>query len=109
MSGRLVRTLPWTLVALAVALLLTAEIMASVTGTREAFGFSVFIWAIGLVFGTTGSLIATRQRGNPIGWLFLVASVSAGLAALSGTYADYYVAEGQGPPSLGEAAAVYGE
>ena len=109
MSGRLVRALPWTLVVLAVGLLVTAEILASVTGTREAFGFSVFIWAIALVFGATGSLIASRQRANPIGWLFVVASISAGLAALSGTYADYYVADGQGPPSLGEAAAVYGE
>ena len=109
MSGRLVRALPWTLVALAVTLLMTAEILAAVTGTGEAFGFSVFLWAIALVFGTTGSLIASRQRNNPIGWLFLVASVSAGLAALSGSYADYYVAEGAGPPWLGEAAAVYGD
>ena len=103
------QALPWTLVALAVALLATAEIMATVTRTREAFGFSVFIWAIALVFGATGGLIASRHPRNPIGWLFLVASVSAGLAATSGTYADYYVAEGQGPSSLGEAAAVYGE
>jgi hypothetical protein len=109
MSTRVVRALPWALVALAVALLLAAEILAGVTATREAFGFSVFIWAIALVFGATGSLIATRQPGNPIGWLFLVASVSAGVSSLSGAYADYYVAERQGPPALGEAAAVYGD
>ena len=107
MSGRFVRAVPWTLIALAVALLLTAEILALVTGRRDGFGFNLFIWAIALVFGATGSLIASRQRDNPIGWLFLAAAVSAGLAALSGTYAEYYVAEGTGPPLLGDAAAVY--
>jgi len=113
MSGRLVRALPWTLVALAVALILTAEILALVSESNDArndpFGFNVFIWAIALVFGATGSLIAARQRGNPIGWLFLVAAVSAGLASLSGTYADFYVAERTGPPLLGKMAATYGD
>jgi hypothetical protein len=109
MSGRLVRALPWTLVALSVVLLTAAEILAVVDGMSDGFGFNVFIWAIALVFGATGGLIATRHPRNPIGWLFLVAAVSAGLAALSGTYADYYVAEGPGPQALGEAAAVYGD
>ena len=113
MNGRLARVLPWTLVALAVAFLMAAEILAFGTGanvaSNDALGFNLFIWAIALVFGATGGLIATRQPGNPIGWLFLVASLSAGLASLSGTYADYYVAERKGPPLLGETAATYGD
>ena len=110
MSGRVVRLLPWLLVALAAALLGTAEILAAVSGTsRDAFSANIFIWAIALVFGATGGLIASRQPRNPIGWLFLVAAVSAGVASLSGTYADYYIATGKRPTLLGDAAAVYGD
>lgn len=108
MTERVVRALPWVLVTLAVALLVSANALALGSGVPVR-GLSVFIWAIALVFGATGSLIALRQPGNPIGWLFLVASVSAGLAALAGSYAEYYVAARQGPALLGEAAALYGE
>ena len=109
MSGRFVRALPWILVLLAVVILATAEILAYSTGRAYGFGLSTFIWGIGLVFGSTGGLIATRQPHNQIGWIFLVGAVSAGLASLSGAYADYYVAERKGPPLLGEAAAAYGD
>ena len=109
MSGRFIRVLPWILVALSVALLTAAEVLAVLAGTSVGFGFNVFIWAIALVFGATGSLVASRQHQNPIGWLFLVGAVSAGLASLSGTYADYYLADRKGPQLLGEAAAIYGD
>ncbi len=110
MRRRLVRALPWALVALAVALLAIAEIIALTSGTdADDIRLDLFIWALALVFGATGSLIASRQPANPIGWLFLVASVSTGLASLSGSYADYWVATRRGPTLLGEASAVYGE
>ncbi len=109
MSRPFVRALPWMLVILAVVILATAEVLSFTTGRTDGLGLSTFIWAIGLVFGSTGGLIAPRQPRNPIGWIFLVGAVSAGLASLSGAYADYYVAERNGPPLLGEAAAAYGD
>jgi hypothetical protein len=108
MSGRLVRALPWTLVALTIALLVSSDVLAVATGTG-GIGSDLFIWGIAVVFGATGSLIAARHPDNPIGWLFLVASVSAGIGNLSGAYAQYYVATRNGPALLGEAAAEYGE
>jgi hypothetical protein len=109
MSGRLVRTLPWALVALALVLLMASDVLALSSGSGDVFGSDLFIWAIAVVFGATGSLIASRHPGNPIGWLFLVASVSAGVGNLAGAYAEYYVASRNGPALLGEAAAEYGE
>ena len=109
MRGRLVRSLPWVLIVLAAALMVASDALALATGTGDGFGSDLFIWAIAVVFGATGSLIASRHPANPIGWLFLVASVSAGLGNLSAGYAQYYVATRNGPALLGEAAAEYGE
>ncbi|MFL6106345.1 MAG: hypothetical protein ACJ72L_05230 [Marmoricola sp.] len=109
MSARLVRVLPWGLLAGAAALTITAEVAALATGIGGNIGNGVFIWAITLVFGLTGALIAARHPQNPIGWLFLTAAVAAGLGSLSGSYADIYVAQRQGPQLLGRVAAQYGE
>jgi hypothetical protein len=65
--------------------------------------------AIAVVFGTTGAMIASRHPRNPIGWLFLVASVSAGVGNIAGSYAEYYIATGNGSRALAGAAAQYGE
>ncbi|HWJ09415.1 MAG TPA: hypothetical protein VNS46_08570, partial [Nocardioides sp.] len=102
------RALPWLLVVTAVVLLAAAEVLSAAGGP----GFessSLFIWAIAVVFGITGTLIARRQPANPIGWIFLAATVSAGVGALSGTYADYHVQTGDGSELLARIAAQYGE
>ena len=108
MSARLVRTLPWMLAALALALMICADAIALASGTGDGFGGEFFIWGIAVVFGGAGWLIASRHAGNPIGWIFLVASISAGLGNLSGAYAQYYVDTGHGPATAGELAALYG-
>ncbi|MFL6024390.1 MAG: hypothetical protein ACJ72O_13710 [Marmoricola sp.] len=109
MSARLVRALPWLLVALSLALGATAETVTLAAGISKSLGGSAFIWAITIVFGATGSLIASRHPQNPIGWLFLAASVAAGLGSLAGTWAEVYVENGTGPELLGRIAAQYGE
>jgi signal transduction histidine kinase len=109
MTARWVRVLPWALVLLAVVLLAAATTLSYATGTAERGLWPMFMWAISAVFGITGALIASRQPRNPIGWLFLVAAVSAGVATVSGAYAEYYVASREGPDWLGAAAAVYGD
>jgi hypothetical protein len=109
MSTRLVRVLPTVLIVLAAALMVGADALAVGTGTFTDVGSDAFIWGIAVVFGATGWVGASRHRHNPIGWLFLTASVSAGLGNLSGAYAQWYVDAGRGPELLGGAAAKYGD
>ncbi len=107
--GRLVRVLPWGLVAVAVALMAVSQTLGVLAGSSYSFTNELLIWAITIVFGGTGSLIAARHRQNPIGWLFLTAAVAAGLGSLAGSYADFYVERGSGPLLAGQVAAQYGE
>ena len=102
------RALPFVLVAVAIALLVAAEVL-TVAGRSGDHSSSPFIWAIAVVFGTTGTLISRRQPANPIGWIFLAAALSAGLGAVCGSYADYVVATGDGPVLPARIAAQYSE
>jgi signal transduction histidine kinase len=102
----------WVLIGIALVLLAGSELLAHGTGTvtrDDALDGLPFMWAIAAVFGATGGLVASRHPRNPIGWLFLVSAVSAGVASLAGAYATYFVATGEGPALLGQSAAVYGE
>jgi|SRR5215211_3960072 len=109
MSGRDSRRLAWSLVASTVLLMSGAEALALATGTGGDRGSGLFLWAIALVFSAVGALIASRRPGNAIGWLFLGAGVAAGVAALAGSYADYWVEARDGPALLGKTAALYGD
>jgi hypothetical protein len=107
MSERVSTHTAWGLVALALALLVSASIVSATTGTSVELGNDVFIWAITLVFAATGVLIASRHPANAIGWLFLSAAMAAGLGSLARSYADYWVASGAGPDRIGKTAAWY--
>jgi hypothetical protein len=109
MSERRSRRLAWGLAASAVLLMSGAEALGLATGTRGELGNDLFIWAITLVFSAVGALIASRHPGNAIGWLFLGAGVAAGVAAVAGSYADYWVEARVGPALLGKTAALYGD
>jgi hypothetical protein len=109
MSGRGSRRLAWGLAASAVLLMSGAEALGLATGTGSEVGSDLFLWAIVLVFSAVGALIASRHPGNAIGWLFLGAGVSAGVAALAGSYADYWVEARVGSALLGKTAALYGD
>jgi hypothetical protein len=111
MSDRGSRRLAWGLAASAVLLMSGAEALALASGTGGArsAGSSFFIWAIALVFSAVGALIASRHPGNAIGWLFLGAGVAAGVDAVAGSYADYWVEVRNGPALLGKTAALYGD
>jgi hypothetical protein len=108
LSGRAATRLAWGLAGLTLVLMVSASLV-SVTSGREGLSTGVFIWAIAIVFSAVGILIASRQPGNAIGWLFLVAAVGAGLGALASSYADYWVDAKTGPALLGETAAWYGD
>ncbi len=103
MSGRAGRA--WGLAALAMLLMVAAEVLALASGS----GTSAFIWAIAITFAGVGALIASRHPDNAIGWIFLWAAVSAGIAALAGAYANHWVDSRDGPALLGKTAALYGD
>jgi hypothetical protein len=103
MSGRASRA--WGVAALAMLLLMAAEVLALASGS----GTSAFIWAIAITFAWIGALIASRHPDNAIGWIFLWAAVSAGIAALAGAYANHWVDSRDGPALLGKTAALYGD
>jgi hypothetical protein len=102
-SGRASRA--WGLAALAMLLVLAAEVLALASGS----GTSAFIWAIAITFAGVGALIASRHPDNAIGWIFLWAAVTAGIAALAGAYANHWVDSRDGPALLGKTAALYGD
>ena len=93
----------WGLAALAIVLMLTAEVL----GRRTGEGIQVFIWAIALTFAGVGALIASRHADNAIGWIFLWAAVSAGIGYCAGAYAEHWLDTGDGPALLGKTAAAY--
>jgi len=103
MSGRASRA--WGLAALAMLLTVAAEVLALASGS----GTSAFIWAIAITFAGVGALIASRHPDNAIGWIFLWAAVTAGIAALAGAYANHWVDSRDGPALLGKTAALYGD
>ncbi len=105
MSARAARRLGLGLLLLTAALIVAGEVLA-LGSPSDSFIFELFVIGIGIAFSLVGFMIATRQPGNAIGWIFMAAGVSAGLAIFSGGYADHWL-DGEGSRAVGEAAAVY--
>ncbi len=103
------KRLAWGIGVLTFALTAAAPVIATIDGYRLLLASDIFIWGITLVFAVTGHLIATRQPGNAIGWLFIGVGAFAALGGVAGAYADYFVATGAGSRTLGQTAAWYGE
>lgn len=111
LGDRQVRVLAWGLLAVAVAMLLGVIVFAvlgwgscseewraaSATGDRacriltrnndlggasEGIGFAV----MGLLFAALGAVLASRRRGNALGWLFLATGLVAVANAFTTTY-----------------------
>ena len=108
MTRRRAKRLPgWCLATLAILLMSAGEIFALSTGGGDSG--DLFLWAITLTFAGVGSVIASRHPDNAIGRIFLWAAITAGIAALAGSYADHWVDSGDGPALLGRTAAEYGD
>jgi hypothetical protein len=107
--------LAWSLVALAVALLvggislarMTMSIVEELPNDSEADPVSaVFTLATVLTFSVVGAIIASRQPRNAIGWIFCSIGLVVGLNGLTGGYTEYQLAGGGAAPgSLTETAA----
>jgi hypothetical protein len=97
--------LAWGSAALAVLVLVTGWVL-SVAGSNTQ---SVLAAAIVIGFAGVGALIASRQPGNLIGWLFCGIAVAGSLMSLSGGFADYWLDGNSASTALGELAASYGD
>jgi hypothetical protein len=106
--------LAWSLVALSLALLLGGIALSRVASSTvpdlpfggETDDGSVIANLVTLLpFSVVGAIIASRQPRNAIGWLFCSVGVTIGLNSFAGDYAEFWLASGFGPDSLGETAA----
>jgi hypothetical protein len=99
--------MPLALALLALALMVCSAFIDAISGIHVKSSYA-FSWAIALVFAAVGGLVAARHPRNPIGWIFLAASVAAGLGALAHAYAEYWYEGKGGLEALGKSAAWYG-
>jgi hypothetical protein len=113
-STRAAAWLAWSLVALSLALLLGGIALSRVASSTvpdlpfggETDDGSVIANLVTLLpFSVVGAIIASRQPRNAIGWLFCSVGVTIGLNSFAGDYAEFWLASGFGPDSLGETAA----
>ena len=93
----------WVSAALALALLTSGFLLAGI-----ARGGWPLIPALVLAFAGVGALVASRQPGNAVGWIFAGVALATGFGSLASSYADRWVAGRGGSRAVGELAAVYG-
>jgi len=108
MSHNRATLLAWGLAAFAVALLVGGFVTYTVAEAFELTTADLLTTAITLSFALVGALIAQRQPGNAIGWIFLGVAVSTGLGGFAHGFATYRLDGGEGG-LVAETAATYAE
>jgi len=94
MTGRPLTLLAWSMWALSFVLLALGVLFSFLTRAApdpNAFGltFDALLSAALLAFPTVGALVASRRRGNAIGWLFCVVGVLFGVQSAAYGWAVY--------------------
>jgi hypothetical protein len=74
-------------------------------GSQAELDVAVLSLATVLTFSVVGAVVASRHPRNAIGWIFCSMGLVVGLSTLAIGYAEYWLASGSGPRSLGETAA----
>jgi signal transduction histidine kinase len=80
-----------TAILLGAAVILLARTLDRPSNT---FGFRGAIEILTLAFALVGGVLARRRPENPIGWIFLVASLLSGVQVLAQEYAVFALAQG---------------
>ena len=96
MTQRTASRLAWSLWGTAIALLianLVLSVRADALGDDGVFAFVYPIFL--LAFSTVGALIAARQPGNAIGWVFIGTGLAWAVLGTADAYAAYALATGQ--------------
>src|SRR5215207_1984719 len=88
MSNRTASWLAWSLWAISITLATAAAVLGlSETAANLVMVLSVAV--LGLVFGATGALVASRLPRNPIGWIFCVLALLFEFSVCSEAYVAY--------------------
>jgi signal transduction histidine kinase len=96
MNARTASRLAWSLCALAVVLLIVNIVLSIRAGTLADVDVFVFVYPIFLLaFSSVGALIAARQPGNAIGWVFIGTGLAWAVLGSADAYAAYALATGQ--------------
>jgi hypothetical protein len=83
------------LLPLSTALFLFNPASSGITDVPDAVG-AVVMAALILTFSTVGTLIATRQPQNLVGWIMLVAGFALGATVLTSSYVDLSISQPRG-------------
>lgn len=87
MSTRAAAWLAWALWAISVTLA-TAAVVLGLSGNADLV-IVLSVSVVGLVFGATGALVASRLPRNPIGWIFCVLALVFEFGVCSDAYVAY--------------------
>ena len=105
MTPRTASRLAWSLCGAAVAFLIANVVLSIMAGALDEDGISVLVYPIFLLaFSTVGALIAARQPGNAIGWVFIGTGLAWAVLGAADGYAAYALSTG-GEASLAARAA----
>ena len=104
MTSTLRRRLPWVIYGLMLVLLAATIALTAANDSFETFVALAILMMLG--YGTVGALVASRVRGNPLGWLMLSIGLGFVLVGLTSELVTYgYVTEpSTSVPFLGVAA-----
>jgi len=96
MKARTASRLAWSLWVVAIVLLVVNVVLSVRADSLGDNGVFVFVYPIFLLaFATVGALIAARQPGNAIGWVFIGTGLAWAVLGAADAYAAYALATGQ--------------
>jgi two-component system, NarL family, sensor kinase len=86
-----VRRLPWVLWGASMLLLAITLALTAANWRHEENGWSFIPLAVAMLLGysTVGAILASRNPGNPIGWLMMLAAGLFLIGGFTGEYATY--------------------
>ena len=96
MKARTASRLAWSLSGVALALLVLNVVLSIRADALGSDGIFVFVYPIFLLaFATVGSLIASRQPRNAIGWVFIGTGLAWAVLGAADAYAAYALSIGE--------------
>jgi hypothetical protein len=110
MSGRLAAVLAWSLWAFSVAFAVFGVLFLYLNGSfdhvlNESLGVDV---VMAIAFPTVGAIIASRQSGNAVGWIFCAIGLSGGASIFFSEYGIFALVTRPGSLPAGVIAAWIG-
>jgi signal transduction histidine kinase len=96
MRARTASRLAWLLCGVTLALLVANVVLSIPAGSLTDEGAFVFVYPVFLLaFSTVGALIAARQPGNAIGWVFIGTGLAWAVLGAADAYAAYALSIGR--------------